>query len=198
MNTPKKYGKGYKLFEQRSDGKLFPLFIGKNEETIIGEWIPAENITHHPGFSSRPGWHCSMSTPDAPWLRGYDGSELGPYKSRFKNGKRVWCEVLYDMTNDYRTEALKQPKKCFVDRVPENGFYWFKESNRWKHLLGGFGIGLFSNCWYCAAYAGAGVGGAMELKDKLYGNKFDWIDLSLTFGGSLLGYFVRTLVLSLL
>lgn len=130
MNTPKKYGIGYKLFEMNAEGKLFPLFIGKNEETTIGEWIPAENITHHPGFADRPGWHCSMSTPDAPWLRGYDGSELGPYKSRFKNGKRVWCEVLYDMTNDYREEALKQPKKCFTDRLPENGFYWFKESNR--------------------------------------------------------------------
>ena len=130
MNTPKKYGRGYKLFEQNTEGKLFPLFIGKNEETVIGEWIPAENIIHHPGFAARPGWHCSMSTPDAPWLRGYDGSNLGPYKSRFKNGKRVWCEVLYDMTNDYREEALKQPKKCFTDRVPENGFYWFKESNR--------------------------------------------------------------------
>ena len=130
MKAPKKYGRGYKLFEMRADGKLFPLFIGKSEETVIGKWIPAENITHHPGFADRPGWHCTTSTPDAPWLRGYDGSELGPYKSRFRNGKRVWCEILYDMTNDYREEALKQPKKCFVDRLPVDGFYWFKEGNR--------------------------------------------------------------------
>lgn len=126
----KKYGIGYKLFEMNEKGVLFPLFIGKNKESVMNEWIPAENITHHPGFADRPGWHCSQSTPDAPWLRGYDGSDLGPYRSRFRNGKRVWCEVLYDMTNDYREEALKQPKKCFMDKVPENGYYLFKEGSR--------------------------------------------------------------------
>lgn len=125
----KKHGIGYKLFEQREDGKLFPLFIGKNKESRMNEWIPAENLPTN-GFSLRPGWHCSMSTPDAPWLRGYNGTDLGPYKSRFKNGKRVWCEVLYDMTNDYRDEVLQLPKKCFVDKLPENGFYWFKEGSR--------------------------------------------------------------------
>lgn len=129
MKEPKKYGKGYKLFEMNEHKQLFPLFIGKNKETVMGEWIPAENIPTK-NYSLRPGWHCSMSTPDAPWLRGYDGSDLGPYKSRFKNGKRVWCEVLYDMTNDYREEALKQPKKCFVDRLPENGYYLFDEAAR--------------------------------------------------------------------
>ena len=130
MKAPEKYGIGYKHFEAKEDGRLYPLFIGKNEETPVGKWIPAENVTYHPGFSSRPGWHVGMDTPDAPWLRGYDGSDLGPYRSRFKNGKRVWCEVFYDMTNDYREEALKQPKKCFIDRLPENGFYWFKEGSR--------------------------------------------------------------------
>lgn len=129
MKTPKKYGIGFKLFEMNSSGQLFPLFIGKNKETSIGKWIPAENLPTK-NFSERPGWHCSMDTPDAPWLRGYDGSNLGPYKSRFKNGKRVWCEVLYDMTNDYREKALRQPKKCFEDKLPVDGFYWFKEGSR--------------------------------------------------------------------
>ena len=129
MKTPNKFGIGYKLFEMNEFGQLFPLFIGKNKETEVGKWIPAENIPTR-GYSARPGWHCSMETPDAPWLRGFDGTDLGPYKSRFKNGKRVWCEVFYDMTNDYREEALKQPKKCFEDRLPENGFYWFKEGSR--------------------------------------------------------------------
>lgn len=129
MKTPETFGVGYKLFEMNEHGQLFPLFIGKSKETVIGEWVPAENLPTK-GYSERPGWHCSMSTPDAPWLRGYDGSILGPYRSRFKNGKRVWCEVLYDMTNDYREEALKQPKKYFTDWIPENGFYWFKEGSR--------------------------------------------------------------------
>lgn len=129
MKEPKRIGYGYKLFEQREDGKLFPLFIGKNKETVVGEWIAAEMIPTN-GYSVRPGWHLSMTTPDAPHLRGYDGSELGPYRSRFKNGKRVWCKVAYDMTNDYREEVKKLPKKCFTDKLPENGFYYFDEANR--------------------------------------------------------------------
>lgn len=129
MKTPEKYGIGYKLFEMNSEGKLFPLFIGKSEETKIQEWIPA---MYKPtkGFAKRGGWHIGMDVPDAPWLRGYDGSDLGPYKSRFSQGKRVWCEVFYDMTNDYRTEVAKLPKKCFEDKIPDNGFYWFKEGSR--------------------------------------------------------------------
>lgn len=133
MNIPKKYGKGYKLFEMK-DNKLYPLFIGKNEETKIHEWIPAK-YKPTKGFANRGGWHIGMDTPDAPWLRGYDGSNLGPYKSRFKNGKRVWCEVYYDMSNDYREEVKKLPKKCFEDKVPENGFYWFKEGNRGTWII---------------------------------------------------------------
>lgn len=129
MKTPKKFGIGYKLFEQREDGKLFPLFIDAKTETVIGEWVYAKNLPTN-GFASRPGWHCSMSTPDAPWLRGYDGSDLGPYKSRFKHGRRMWCEVYYDTTNDYREDALKQPKKCYIDKIPENGYYLFKEGSR--------------------------------------------------------------------
>ena len=129
MKEPKVYGRGFKLFEQDACGKLFPLFIGKKKETPIGKWIPAENIPTR-GFSERPGWHCSQTTPDAPWLRGYDGSNLGPYKSRFKNGKRVWCEVLYDMTNDYSEEVSKQPKKCFENKLPDNGYYLFDEVSR--------------------------------------------------------------------
>ena len=51
-----KTGYGYKLFEMDMDGKLYPLFIGKNKETKIGEWIPAENLPTK-GFAERPGWH---------------------------------------------------------------------------------------------------------------------------------------------
>ena len=54
MKTPKKYGIGFKLFEMNSSGQLFPLFIGKNKETPIGKWIPAENLPTK-NFSERPG-----------------------------------------------------------------------------------------------------------------------------------------------
>lgn len=116
---------GYKLFEQREDGKLFPLFIGKNIETPMNEWVPAEIVENHPGFAHRPGWHLGVELPSAPWLMGADGT----YKSqRGKKFKRVWCEVEYVADIDYTPIVEQLPKKCFTDRLPENGFYNFKES----------------------------------------------------------------------
>lgn len=116
---------GYKLFEQREDGKLFPLFIGKTKETPMNEWVPAEIIVHHPQFSHRPGWHIGAKLPSAPWLMGADGT----YKSqRGKRFKRVWCEVEYVADVDYTETVQTLPKKCFTDRLPDGGFYNFRES----------------------------------------------------------------------
>lgn len=74
-------------------------------------------------------------------------------------------------------------------------FTWLKESNRYKHLLGGIAIGAFANSLYCAAYAGVGVATALELKDKLWGGKFDLVDLSLTLAGVAVGYGVRVIII---
>lgn len=74
-------------------------------------------------------------------------------------------------------------------------FTWLKESNRYKHLLGGIAIGAFANSLYCAAYAGLGVATALELKDKLWGGKFDLVDLSLTLSGVAIGYGVRIMII---
>jgi hypothetical protein len=116
---------GYKLFEMRNDGKLFPLFIGKTKETPMNEWVPAEIIMHHPQFSHRPGWHLGAILPSAPWLMGVDGT----YKSqRGKRFKRVWCEVEYVTDIDYTDMVMHLPKKCFTDRLPDGGFYNFRES----------------------------------------------------------------------
>ena len=117
--------KGYKLFEQREDGKLFPLFIGKTKETPINEWVMAEIIMDHKGFAHRPGWHIGTKLPSAPWLMGADGT----YRSqRGKRFKRVWCEVEYVADVDYTSEVQNLPKKCFTDKLPNNGYYQFKES----------------------------------------------------------------------
>lgn len=124
-----KIGIGYKLFEMDASGKLYPLFIDKKEEIEIGKWIHAKNVPTK-GFAQRPGWHIGSNVPDAPWLRGFDGSELGHYRSRFSKGKRVWCEVEYNMTNNYNEEVMKLKKKCFTDKIPENGFYLFNEAGR--------------------------------------------------------------------
>jgi len=73
-------------------------------------------------------------------------------------------------------------------------FDWIKESNRWKHALGGVAIGLIANTPYCAALAGTGVASALELKDKMWGGKWDWVDWALTVSGVAAGYAIRVIV----
>ena len=116
---------GYKLFEMRDDNKLFPLFIGKTKETPMNEWIMAEGIPTK-GFAPRWGWHIGRDLPSAVHLMSHDGT----YRSqRGKRFRRVWAEVQYCADIDYTEEALKTKKKCFNDRLPDNGFYLFKENN---------------------------------------------------------------------
>lgn len=116
---------GYKLFEMREDGKLFPLFIGKNQEAPMNIWVSAEIVMEHKGFAHRPGWHLGATMPSAPWLMSADGT----YKSqRSKRFKRVWCEVEYAADVDYTETVEKLPRKCFTDRLPDGGFYKFRES----------------------------------------------------------------------
>lgn len=69
----------YKLFRERKDGTLGPLFINPSQRIPYGEWLPAES---HPtsGFAFRPGWH-ALPSPSAPHL-----SPKG----------RVWAKVEVD------------------------------------------------------------------------------------------------------
>lgn len=72
---------------------------------------------------------------------------------------------------------------------------WFTESNRWKHLLGGFVLGLLSlGDWYTALLSGLAVSSTLELKDKLWGGKWDWIDWVTTVAGTAIGFLVSLIV----
>ena len=115
---------GYKLFEMNiNTKKLYPLFIGKNEETPQNVWVKAEYIPTK-GFSNRFGYHLGL-IPSAPWLLGLNGL----YNSkRGKNFRRVWVEVEYNANNDYTDVVANLPKKCFTDFF-EDGFYHFRETN---------------------------------------------------------------------
>lgn len=75
-------------------------------------------------------------------------------------------------------------------------FDWLSESNRSKHMIGGVIVGLFAEDAYCAAYAGAGVAGAMEFKDWQWGGKPDWIDFTMTVVGTAIGFGVNRLIRS--
>jgi len=70
---------------------------------------------------------------------------------------------------------------------------WFKESNRWKHFAGGVLIGFGSNGLYCAAYTGAWVAVALEVKDVQWGGKADAVDFALTLAGVAVGYGLATI-----
>ena len=115
----------YKLFEMDTEGNLYPLFLDKNTIYPIGEWINAE-IHYSDKFAARPGLHCGI-IPAAPWLMSYGPDGKGYYKGRRKGWKRVWAEVECNMTIDYNDEVSKLKKKCFTDKIPENGWYFFKE-----------------------------------------------------------------------
>lgn len=66
---------------------------------------------------------------------------------------------------------------------------FLKESNHYKHLIGGFIIGLLSlgNLWTCLLSV-SGVAGALEFKDRAHGGAWDWIDFAITVCGGLLGF----------
>ena len=57
----------------------------------------------------------------------FDSYGNGYYKGRRKGWKRVWAEVEYNCTIDYNDEVSALKKKCFTDKIPSNGWYFFKE-----------------------------------------------------------------------
>ena len=73
-------------------------------------------------------------------------------------------------------------------------FSFFAASNRYKHLIGGFIVAALAGSLYAAIYAAAVAASCLELKDRLYGNSWDWIDWLCT----LLGGIVAPIVLHLI
>ena len=67
---------------------------------------------------------------------------------------------------------------------------WLKESNRQKHLLYAIPIGLV---FTILAVLGCAFG--MEFKDKEYGDKFDWLDVSATMIGGAIGQLLQIIII---
>ena len=67
---------------------------------------------------------------------------------------------------------------------------WLKESNRIKHLLYAIPIGFILTI---LAVIGCAFG--MEFKDKQYGGNFDWLDISATIIGGLIGQILQLILL---
>ncbi|WAX09731.1 hypothetical protein BT638P6_00026 [Bacteroides phage BT638P6] len=70
---------------------------------------------------------------------------------------------------------------------------WFKQSNRWKHLLYGFLVSIIAGFAFTI-----GCASGMEFKDKQAGGKWDWIDFGLTVAGGLAGLALRITIINLL
>ena len=75
---------------------------------------------------------------------------------------------------------------------------WLKESNRWKHLVGGVLLGIASDNVYCAALVGVSVSSALEFKDMSWGGKWDWLDWVCTVVGTAIGYIIHFVVFKII
>jgi len=79
---------GYKLFKQRKDGSIGPLFINARQRIEIGVEYPYE-AHERKGFAFRPGWHI-CSKPFAPHL---------------SKKNRVWAKVEFSLM-----DTIKRPE----------------------------------------------------------------------------------------
>lgn len=81
--------------------------------------------------------------------------------------------------------VFPEPKKGIIE--------WFKQSNRWKHLLYGFLVSIIAGFTFTL-----GCAAGMEFKDRAWGGKWDWIDFGLTVAGGLAGLALRLIIINLL
>lgn len=70
---------------------------------------------------------------------------------------------------------------------------WIKESNRPKHLLYAIPAGVLLTILFVA-----GLAAGMEFKDRVYGGKWDWLDIAATLIGGLIGQVIQIGVLTLI
>ena len=90
------------------DGKLFPLFINRNVETKLGEWLKSECYPTK-GFAVRQGWHCCFK-PIAPHL-----------KEELANGEiRVWVECEARNTVTYSRPESQGGEWVLADELKVN------------------------------------------------------------------------------
>lgn len=123
--------KAYKLFKIKN-GKLFPLYINTNEETVMNVEIPASTgVMKSNGkvksklgdLAYRPGWHCcEVPFADHIGTRQPDGKL---YQSR----DTVWCEVEISDKIDYTIVAMsvsKNKRDQYLKYIPADGYYWYQ------------------------------------------------------------------------
>ena len=149
LKKPKKTKKAYKLFRQK-EGKLYPLFVGKEEEIPIGKWVKAgigEQTKAGKVKSSlgelafRPGFH-SGELPRAPHIGGKIDPETGQRtkkitKPNIREDNQVWAEVEVADDVDWQKIANERAARKkdgtinvktahITDQLPSKGNYKYK------------------------------------------------------------------------
>ena len=70
---------------------------------------------------------------------------------------------------------------------------WLKRSNRNKHFLYAIPIGVI-----LTILSVIGLASGLEFQDKLYGNKWDWLDWLATILGGLIGQIIQISIIYLI
>lgn len=92
---------------------------------------------------------------------------------------------VYGKYEDAHRIVLREPKRRLIN--------WFKQSNRWAHLLYGFLIALIAGFAFTL-----GCAAGMEFKDRAWGGKWDWIDFGLTVAVAGFGLMLRIVIINAL
>jgi hypothetical protein len=152
---PQKTAKAYKLFRQK-EGKLYPLFVGANEEVPLNQWVKANageqaasgKVKSKIGdLAYRPGWHAG-DLPVASHIgaRSHGNPKLPPDT---RPSGQVWAEI--DMADDVdwqkiaderariTKKGVPDPKTAHItDQVPYGGYYRYKTN---PNMTGNWMIG---------------------------------------------------------
>ena len=91
---------GYKLFRQRKDGSLGPLFINRKLRINLGGTYQAESHQTK-GYALRPGWHL-CTKPIAPHL---------------SKKNRVWVKVTAYNTKEYPRPESQGGAWLLADKI---------------------------------------------------------------------------------
>lgn len=114
-----------------------------------------------------------------------DSPEL--YNKIKKNSKRSNLPELQSGTGLLMLFLTANIQNNFQKQLIMNKIIEFlKQSNRYKHLIGGLLVGFAALNPWTALYASIIAASCLELKDKLKGGLWDWIDWSLTVIGGIL------------
>ncbi|WAX10005.1 hypothetical protein BT709P1_00037 [Bacteroides phage BT709P1] len=125
-------------------------------------------------------------------LRDYTKAMTSPTSSVWVSGREgakypVTADITHTYGGNYNIHQVRF-------RKPKGGLInWFKQSNRWKHLLYGFLVSVIAGFAFTI-----GCAAGMEFKDRAWGGKWDWIYFGLTVAGGLAGLALRLTIINLL